>query len=219
MQQLWKQTKYKNYLVSNDGLVYSKLNDCILAQQKERYARVSIYDNGICITQLVHRLVAEAFIEKPDGREAVNHIDGNRLNNCVSNLEWCTPQENKTHAVANGLVANGERINTARLTEEQAKQALLLLSENVSSAEIGRLFNVTRATISKLKKGITWKHLSRDGLNMNTKAYAKKLRSEDVIEIKKLIKDGTCDRTIADIFNVAPGTINQIRHNKTWRNI
>ena len=66
------------------------------------YARVAVYVDGKQKSLFVHRLVAELFLlgEKKD---QVNHIDGNKLNNLLSNLEWCTRSENARHAVATGL--------------------------------------------------------------------------------------------------------------------
>ncbi len=63
------------------------------------YYRISYQGKQVSL----HRLVAEAFIENPNNKPQVNHIDGNGLNNHVSNLEWCTQQENTDHAITNGL--------------------------------------------------------------------------------------------------------------------
>lgn len=67
------------------------------------YLKVALYIEGTCKQKLVHRLVAEAFIPRIKGREFVNHIDGNKENNAVSNLEWCTRSENMIHAYRVGL--------------------------------------------------------------------------------------------------------------------
>ena len=68
------------------------------------YRRVKLRFNGRARSLLIHRLVAEAFIENNKNYEVINHIDGNRGNNMVENLEWCTQKHNVIHAHKTGLV-------------------------------------------------------------------------------------------------------------------
>lgn len=67
------------------------------------YEYVSFYYNGKSQKKLVHRLVAEAFLPKSEEKNIINHKDGNKLNNCVDNLEWCTQKENIIHSWNNKL--------------------------------------------------------------------------------------------------------------------
>lgn len=68
------------------------------------------------INQAVHRLVAETFLGGPHPGLDVNHIDGDKTNNCIENLEWCTREENVRHAVSNGL-RPGPRRKAVRIVE------------------------------------------------------------------------------------------------------
>lgn len=89
------------YEVSDDGYVRGAKTKHILSMRidKDGYYRVSLYKGirNIKDSKLVHRLVAEAFIPNPDGLPQVNHKDENKLNNHVSNLEWCTPAYNNSY--------------------------------------------------------------------------------------------------------------------------
>lgn len=93
---------HPDYEVNNLGDVRNKKTNRILKPQLNRtdgYYRVAL--NGKCY--YVHRLVADAFFDGDHDKIDVNHIDGNRLNNKLSNLEWCTRKENIRHAYINGL--------------------------------------------------------------------------------------------------------------------
>lgn len=68
-----------------------------------RYKAVTLTVDGVVKGFMVHRLVALAYIDNPCGKLEVNHIDGDRMNNSVCNLEWCTRKENVAHAMVNGL--------------------------------------------------------------------------------------------------------------------
>lgn len=114
MKELWKDIKgYEGlYQISNFGKVYSKIGNLryknphpimMKYDSSGGYARVMLSKDKVFKRFLVHRLVAEAFIPNPLNKPEVNHIDGNKLNNCVDNLEWVTCKENKRHAIKNGL--------------------------------------------------------------------------------------------------------------------
>ena len=104
-QEQWKPIQEFNgeYEVSNLGRVRS---------MKRYYGMM----NNKAYCRKVHRLVIEAFTPNPDRLPCINHIDGNKLNNHVSNLEWCTYQANMQHAVRTGLT------NPHQWTDEERKQ-------------------------------------------------------------------------------------------------
>lgn len=72
-------------------------------KNKGDYFQVTLYKDKIQFIKKIHRLVAQAFIPNPENKPQVNHIDGNKQNNTVSNLEWTTSQENVIHSWENGL--------------------------------------------------------------------------------------------------------------------
>ena len=98
MNEVWKEIEENNnYLISNLGRF--KRNNKILKLNKNArgYLYCNISTNNIITKVKIHRLVAKAFVNNPQNKETVNHIDGNKLNNYYSNLEWNTRKENIQH--------------------------------------------------------------------------------------------------------------------------
>lgn len=112
-------------------------------------------------TMRVHRLVAQAFIENPDDSPYVNHIDGNKTNNLVSNLEWCTPIENNIHAVNTGLIdQKGQRNTQSKLNSIQVRIIRRLRQFGYGTdREIGKLFGVTKSNVWHLCSDSSWRHI------------------------------------------------------------
>lgn len=98
---------YEQYLVSSFGRVYSLKRERLLSQFNTfGYLHVALYDGrGNQKTAKVHRLVAEAFLQRRSRKDVVNHIDGDKSHNSLDNLEWCSQSENARHAYASGLKA------------------------------------------------------------------------------------------------------------------
>jgi len=91
-------------------------NGIILKQTKATlYPSVNFSVNGVKTVVNVHRLVAEAFLPNPENKTTVNHIDGNKYNSNVSNLEWATQSENIIHAYKTGLSAKGARHSRSKI--------------------------------------------------------------------------------------------------------
>ena len=113
MQEIWK--PINNYIglyeVSNTGKIKSlarrgnwKTHIMSPRKSKDNYRRITLCKHSQTKTYLIHRLVADAFIPNPNNLPCINHIDGNKTNNNVNNLEWCTKSENMLHAFRTGLI-------------------------------------------------------------------------------------------------------------------
>lgn len=155
------------YTVDRIGNVYSELSNKSRRLGKLRtnvtyhgYAQVGLYDrDGVRKRFSVHRLVAETFIPNPYNLQQVNHINGNKLDNRVENLEWCTSSMNVKHAYDVGLAKkrSGELSGNHKLTVKDVRIIRSMLNKSVKQDIIAKKFNVDQATISNIKLGKRWK--------------------------------------------------------------
>ena len=136
----WEQVCDKTHM-SNFGKLVKK-NRIIIPSTKNGYHMYSI--NGKQIR--AHRLVAEKFIPNPNNYTIVNHIDGNKLNNIYTNLEWCTSQQNSQHAVTNGFNKNIKKV-----INYDTNNNIIKVYESCPDA--GRQLNIDQSCINRACKG------------------------------------------------------------------
>lgn len=163
-------------------------------------------------------MVATAFLENPSNLPVVNHLNGNKKDNRVSNLCWASISDNVAHAYATGLAKRGEESVHALLTDEKVREIASMFATH-SIAEIARRFNVRPATISNIRNGNTWKHLGLACSASDKEKYkGNKLSVSDIPLIRQMIAEGYRDIDIAKRFGVHRGSIHGIRFGKNWKN-
>lgn len=132
---------YPNYKISSFGHVKNGSNRVLKPVEKIGYKCINLSKNNKLNSFKMNRLVAIAFIANPKKKQKVNHIDGNKLNDHVSNLEWATPSENSQHAIDTNLNDCCRAVNQYSLDKQFIKRW-----KSVSEAD--RAMNVHHASIS-----------------------------------------------------------------------
>lgn len=160
------------YVISDDGCIFtlnwkrSGMRRLLVSTPtKKGYHIVSLYDGSgkqNRAYRYVHRLVALAFIPNPLRLPQVNHIDGERAHNSVTNLEWCDGATNVALAHDNILAGakRGIDCSNAGFTEEQVRDIKRRLLHGENCCVIARAFRSHRATIHSIKCGRTWSHIT-----------------------------------------------------------
>lgn len=127
------------------------------------YYLVTLVNQGKRSNKHIHRLLATHFIPNPFNKPQVNHIDGNKQNNALSNLEWVTSQENSRHAVDMGLCDDRRQKQEVAILQYDLDDNLV--AEHVSLHEAGRTTGIAWQNISKVVRGVrpraggyTWKY-------------------------------------------------------------
>jgi len=144
------------YEVSSAGRVRRSGRVLAPADNGKGYLVVSLSKENKYKNYLVHRLVAQVFIINSKAYDCVNHIDGNKQNNCVANLEWCTYSENEKHSYKLGKVNS-----QSKLTPEQAQTIHERLQNGDTLASIAKDYGVHFTLISQIKRGLLWKQTDK----------------------------------------------------------
>lgn len=157
------------YYATEDGHIYSEHLKRNISEyfDKDGYKKVRLSNgDGSRKVFSVHRLILETFKPNPNSANLqVNHKDGDKTNNCLSNLEWVTCKENINHAYKFGLYSNiGDNNNGSHvLTTAQVLEIIdLLLKHEMTIQAIADKYCVSKFAIESIKYKRTWKHLTKD---------------------------------------------------------
>lgn len=173
MCEIWKDIEGYNglYKISNTGriIAYSRQREGYSYKAKrkttriykekelkitkgERYYFIILMKNGKYRTELLHRLIAKAFISNPYNKPNINHIDFNTFNNSISNLEWCTQYENIHHTMNNGRnkQLKGSECGKSKFNDIQVFEIRNMKKQGISEKEISEKYKVSKSCINRI---------------------------------------------------------------------
>lgn len=233
---------YPNYAITTSGEVYSFHSKRFLRGWIDigGYRKVSL-SNGRGFSQVfVHRLLAEMFLSNPEAKPQVNHLDGNKLNNELSNLEWVTEKENTDHAYQNRLNPgknNGENTLPSKVegdsffdpydyenqdsisNEEEVRFICDLISQGYRDVDISKMTNLNRRYINLLRHNSAerWKEVV--GEYQFSFKKEERMSPEKVLEICKFLEEGLGVLEVARRCGTHRKNVGNIKARKTFKEI
>lgn len=173
MKEIWRDIKdYEGlYQISNFGRVKSLPRNGTISTERilkplltgRGYYKVTLSKHNKAKYPSIHRLVAEAFILNPDNLPQINHKDGNKTNNKVGNLEWCTSLENVKHSIYTGLRSDkGVNSSLSKFTEKDIiwiKKHYIPRSPIYGCTALAKRYNVVKSTISDIIRNNHYKNI------------------------------------------------------------
>jgi hypothetical protein len=156
---------FENYEVDELGQVWSLPKKTrkgtrlikALRHPKTGYMYLDLCKDGGIKKFTVHRLVALAYLPNPENKPQVNHINGDKTDNRLENLEWCTRSENQKHSIDIGLRSTkGVKNSQCKLTEQDV---LYIRNSKENGSILAKKFNISHPTICDIRKGRSWTHI------------------------------------------------------------
>lgn len=226
---------YNNrYVAFNDGTIYDNTNKrwVMVSFRPDGYLSVSLAGPEGIKRYLAHRIIAKVFMpNKYDYKLQVNHIDGDKTNNYLYNLEWVTGSENMQHATSTGLFnPNGEGNGNSKYSDAQTEEVCRLLTEGkLTNTQIAEVTGVSAATVSMIKIGKVrgfqsskyhWETIpfsEKKGENHNMV----KINKQIVIKICELLSSGMGSKNIAEELGapVTKAIVNNIKFRRSWADV
>lgn len=212
---------FDKYAACTTGKIYSIRAGRYLKETnnpRNGYNSLMLAQDGKRETWLVHRLIALAFLDNDQDKPCVNHINGVKTDNRVSNLEWVTYKENSEHMIDMGLKPSC--VNTYRtLSDETAHTICKLIGDSWRNKDIASLLNVDRQTVANIRLGHVYPDISRQYDFSNTLPSRRKISTEKLVRICEMLQEGHSYGSIVKEVHVSTATVSKIKHRVTGRYI
>lgn len=209
----------KGYFVTREGKTYRYGKECFSETFYGYFACRVYFKDGTSKLQGVHRWVAQAFIPNPENKPFVNHINGDKKDNRVENLEWVTNQENVDHAVRTGLTTKGE-VRWNAISEQDAIKVCELLADGIRLCDISRETGVSYSVVKHIYNKHSWTHISD---NYSFKTKRKECISDFTAKwICEQLENGTAIKDILKIATnplVTRDVISNIKYRRSHQHI
>lgn len=206
-----------NYYITTCGKVYNSSTNKLMKNSinKAGYCQISLTrKDEKLVTYLIHRLVLISFSGfKP---LHVNHIDGNKLNNSLNNLEWVTMSQNMRHAYINGLLMDqvGENNNFAKITNKQATDICILIERYYNNSEISKKLGISLDIIRTVREKRAWTVISQYFKIHMVKSLSINDIDSPTIDLVKILLDNKLDKkSISDKLDIGTRAVEVIKSN------
>ena len=204
------------YAIDSEGNIWSHKTKKFLVPVKDKYGyfRIHIVDEtGKPRTLLIHRLVAKMFLPTQEPSLQIDHIDGNKQNNKVSNLRWVSNRENAHYAMKNGLMPHA-----VFMFEDVVRRICVDLANGISVAEISKKTGFSYHAITAIRLKRNWTHISKDFVFPSTKKQ--NYPDEKMIHrLCQLIVAGKSDKEIMNTLGIRKETVYRTRKGKIHKRI
>lgn len=195
----------------NERIYKEKIKDKF-AINSSGYKKISYYNDGEFKNYYLHRLIAMAFIPNPENKPFVNHKDGNKLNNNIDNLEWCTHSENIIHAYKNHLKEDTgyakyiRRESNRKLTEDEINDIRAMYKKGIKQVDIAKKYNLYSRTVNNIVHDNLYRQIEMTPLDRM------KIRIDELNELRNMYLKTKDPSIWKAMIQLIPMSYNYTRH-------